>query len=129
MSRASIVAVTGVLGLIFTGTVWARKVAPIAARCPEETKRQIDWEERRDMCLQSLPPACPDGTSLREDSADEADQCLAEQTDVAMAPVCPENFKLHVRTGPDLCGGRIVKPDCRRGFRLHVLPGEDMCVH
>jgi hypothetical protein len=128
MSRVSILIAAVTLSVILPGSLWARKVAPIAARCPEETKRQIDWEERRDMCMQSLPPACPDGTSLHEDSVEEADQCVVEQTESTKAPGCPEDFTLHVRTGPDVCGGRIVKPDCRKGFRLRVLPGEDMCV-
>ncbi|MBN2372011.1 MAG: hypothetical protein JXO72_16135 [Vicinamibacteria bacterium] len=127
MPRVSILIVVGALGAVLAGSAWARKVAPIAARCPEGTKRQIDWEETRDMCLRSSPPSCPDGTSLREDSADDSDQCVADQT-TATTPSCPEDLTLHVRSGADICAGLASRANCRKGFRLRVLPGEDMCV-
>jgi hypothetical protein len=130
MKRALLIALSGALILTLAPVIgWAKKIAPIATRCPEGYTRRIDADKQRDVCVVSEAPACPDRETLREDAAEFEDLCVTENTPPAAGrhPSCAEKLKLIVQEGPDACQ-KTQKTECRKGFHLKVLPGEDMCV-
>ena len=112
------------------GVTRAGKVVNVGAKCPDDgSKRQIDADGLKDLCVLTAEPICPEGTQPVVDTKGEEDRCLKPgQTGDGVKPSCRSGLQLKKRQGEDSCE-RSEPPTCRAKFRLKVQPGEDLCEH